>query len=97
MLLGRPTQLWLGLITLISGAVGTTLYAAGGDPVVLGPLISVWTAVLGGVITFIANQPPVVNEGDRVQIVTPPGQDNVTIEATIPPLEPTGVVEGAGP
>lgn len=94
MIAGRPTQLWLGLITTISGAVATTLFAMGFDPAILGPIISAWTLVLGGIVTFIANQPPVVNEGDHIHVVTPPGQDNVTIEATIPPLEPADGATG---
>lgn len=88
MILGRPTNLWLGLVTLLSGAIVATAITLGYDPVTVGTLGSVWSGVLGGVILLVANQPPTVNEGDPIKIATPAGQDNVSIQATIPPLEP---------
>jgi hypothetical protein len=89
-ILGRPTNLWLGLVTLLSGAIVATAITVGYDPATVGTLGSVWSGVLGGVILLVANQPPTVNEGDDIKIVTPPGQENATIQATIPPLEPAG-------
>jgi hypothetical protein len=89
MILGRPTNLWLGLVTLLSGALVATAITLGADPTAVGTLGSVWSGVLGGAILLIANQPPTVNAGDDIRVVTPPGQDNQTIQATIPPLTPT--------
>ena len=77
MILGRPTNLWTGLLTLISGAIATTLIAIGADPVTVATLLGPWTAVLGAVILIVANQPAKINEGDSYTVITPAGSDNV--------------------
>ncbi len=79
MILGRPTNLWLGLTTAISGAIVTTLISLGYDPVVVGTLGGVWSGVLGACILLIANQPPTVNSGDTVTVQTPAGEANKTV------------------
>lgn len=79
MIAGRPTNLWLGLTTAISGAVVATLIALGFDPSVVGTLGGVWSGVLGAAILLIANQPPTVNTGDKINVITPAGEPNKTI------------------
>lgn len=84
MILGRPTNLWLGLTSALSGAVSATLILALHlDPVLVGTLAGVWQGVLGALILVIANAPPTVNEGDTVKVITPAGEPNreVTIQA----------------
>ena len=88
MILGRPTNLWLGLVTAVVAAVQVTLITLGYDAVAVGTILGAVGGVLGAAILLIANQPPTVNEGDTVKIATPAGQPNAEIAATIPPLEP---------
>lgn len=89
MILGRPTNLWLGLTTAISGAVAATLIALGFDSTIVGTLAGVWTGVLGAAILLIANQPPTLNPGDTFKITTPAGQPNTT--GVVTPPEPITV------
>lgn len=92
MIFGRPTNLWLGLATALSGAVVATLIALGFDPVVVGTLGGVWTGVLGAGILLIANQPPTLAPGDKFITQTPPDQDNyVTTVAQPPAADPPPV------
>jgi hypothetical protein len=86
MIWGRPTNLWLGLTTAISGAVSATLILAlGFDPVIVGALAGVWQGVLGAGILLAANQPPTLNPGDTFKTRTPDGEPNyVTMVATPP-------------
>lgn len=78
MIFGRPTNLWLGLTTAASGAIAATLIVAGFDAAAVGTIAGVWQGVLGAIILLVANQPPTLNPGDKVVVVTPPGQENVT-------------------
>lgn len=79
MIAGRPTNLWLGLTSAISGAIAATLIFLGFDPVGVGTLAGVWQGVLGATITLIAGQPPTVNTGDKINVITPEGEPNKTI------------------
>jgi hypothetical protein len=96
---GRPTNLWLGLTTALTGAIAATLIALGFDAVVVGTLAGVWTGVLGAGIALIAGKAPTLQAGDTYTIVTPKGQPNY--EATVPrppaggpPPEPIAEVDG---
>ena len=98
MIAGRPTNLWLGLTTAISGAIATTLIALGADPVLVGTLAGVWQGVLGAAILLIANQPPTVSPGDTVTVQTAAGQPNYTTTIATPPAhDAPPVAEGAKP
>lgn len=85
MIAGRPTNLWLGLTTAISGAVAATLIAFGLDPVLIGTLAGVWQGVLGAAILLIANQPPTLNPGDTFRTSTPAGQPTFETTVATPP------------
>lgn len=85
MILGRPTNLWLGLTSSISGAIVATLIALGFDPVVVGTLGGVWAGVLGAAIGLIANQPPTVNPGDRIVVKTEAGTPDYQTTIAHPP------------
>lgn len=92
MILGRPTNLWLGLTTAISGAIAATLIALGFDPTIVGTLAGVWTGVLGAAILLIANQPPTLAPGDPYKIVTPAGEPNYAAVVAHPPAPTQPVV-----
>lgn len=97
MIAGRPTNLWLGLTTAISGAVVASLIALGFDPAIVGTLGGVWQGVLGAGILLIANQPPTLNPGDTFHTTTPAGQPNaVTTVATPPAADPPPVMVDEG-
>lgn len=88
MILGRPTNLWSGFVTSIIGLVTLLAISSGFDPVTVAQIAGAVTIVAGAAISLIANQTPTVNQGSDINVVTPPGQDNVTIQATVPPLVP---------
>jgi len=90
MIFGRPTNLWLGLTSALSGAVAaTSILAFHTDPVVTGALAGVWQTVLGAVIALVGNQPPTLNPGDTFKTVTPAGQPNATTVVAVPPAPST--------
>jgi hypothetical protein len=81
MILGRPTNLWNGLVvasvSLVSIVVMQLLPDIDGE--VVATIGAAVTLFLGTVIAVIANQAPTVNEGTLVNVVTPAGQDNRTV------------------
>ena len=78
MILGRPTNLWNGLIVAAVGAV--TIIVMQLVPDVDGEAVaSVGAAItvfLGAAISLLANQAPTVNAGTQVNVVTPAGEPN---------------------
>lgn len=85
MILGRPVNLWLGLVTAITGATQVSLIALGFDAVVVGTVLGGIGGVLGAVILLVANQPPTVVSGGQVNVQTPSGQPNATAELGVTP------------
>lgn len=81
MILGRPTNLWLGLVTAATAAVQVSLIALGFDAVVVGTILGAIGGVLGALILLVANGTQTVNAGDKVKVVTPEGEANRTITA----------------
>lgn len=78
MILGRPTNLWNGLVvaavSLVSIVVMQLLPDVDGE--VVATIGAASTLFLGSVIAVIANQAPTVAEGSTVNVVTPAGRDN---------------------
>jgi hypothetical protein len=81
MILGRPTNLWNGLVvasvSLVSIVVMQLLPDIDGE--VVATIGAAVTLFLGTVIAVIANQAPTVNAGSEVNVVTPAGQPNRTV------------------
>ncbi len=82
MILGRPTNLWLGFVTAAVGlvsVVAVTMLQADAETVatVSGALIG----VLGALIVLVAGGQPTVNAGDTVTVATPKGSPNYEITA----------------
>jgi hypothetical protein len=97
MIFGRPTNLWLGLLTAIQGAMAVTFVALGADPTIVATIGGAWAGAFGAVILVVAGQPPTVNEGDTINVITPPGSDNyqqttarTPVQKTPEPAQPTG-------
>lgn len=76
MILGRPTNLWMGLVTSLVGLLSLVAIASGADPELVAQFGAAGALVLGSLITLIANGTPTVKEGSTVNVVTPEGQDN---------------------
>jgi len=77
MILGRPTNLWLGFVTAFVGLASVsavTIFNA--DPEVVATLSGGVVGLLGALVALIAGGTPTVNSGDTVNVVTPKGQDN---------------------
>jgi hypothetical protein len=86
MILGRPTNLWLGFLTSATSLVAllvVTLGHADGD--VVATVAAAITLVEGAFIALVAGQPPTVNSGDTVKVVTqtPQGQPNTVTPTTV--------------
>ena len=82
MILGRPTNLWLGFVTAAVGlasVVAVTMLQADAETVatVSGALIG----VLGALIVLVAGGQTTVNAGDTVTVATPKGEPNYEITA----------------
>lgn len=81
MIFGRPTNLWLGLVSALSGAVAATAIILGAPAEQVGILAGVWSAVIGACILIVAYLPPVVSPGDTVTVRTPTGEPDIDWEA----------------
>lgn len=83
MILGRPTNLWNGLVvaavSLISIVVMQLLPDV--DSEVVATIGAAVTLFLGSAIALVANGAPTVKAGDPVNVTTPAGQDDYKIVA----------------
>lgn len=81
MILGRPTNLWNGLVVAATSFV--SILAMQVFPDVDGEVIATvgaaFTLLMGSVIAVIANQPPTVLEGGTVTVRTPAGEPDRTV------------------
>jgi hypothetical protein len=81
-ILGRPTNLWLGFVTAFVGLVSVSAVTVfNADPTVVATLAGGFTGLLGALVALIAGGQPTVNAGDVVSVVTPKGQDNYQLTA----------------
>jgi len=78
MIRGRPTNLWMGLVTAIIGALSVTAVTLGADPTVVATLSGAYGGVAGALIALLAVQPPTIAPGSDVRVQTPAGQPNAT-------------------
>jgi hypothetical protein len=78
---GRPSNAWIGLVTAAGGFLQVVLVTTRPDidAVAVATIIGASVGFLGVLIAFIANQPPTVNTGDKVEVITPQGEPNKTI------------------
>lgn len=79
MILGRPTNLWLGLITagvaLVQGLAVTVFNMDAQQVATVGALV---IAFLGAGVALVAHQPPTLNPGDTFKVSTPEGAPSET-------------------
>jgi hypothetical protein len=92
MIFGRPTNLWMGLITALIGLVALIALLVGADPAAVAQLSAALTLVAGSAVTLIANQPPSMNVGQPYTVVTPGDNPNVQKVANSNPTPPAIVV-----
>lgn len=96
MILGRPTNLWLGFVTAAVGfASVTAVVVFHADPTAVATVAGSATGLLGALVVLVAGQPPTLNPGDPYTVVTPTGSDNVTKVANtnMAPVPPPVKVE----
>lgn len=83
MILGRPSNLWNGLVvaavSVVSIVVMQLLPDVDGE--VVATIGAAVTLFLGAAIALVANSTPTVNAGAPVNVVTPQGEDNYRIVA----------------
>lgn len=78
MIFGRPINLWLGLVTASLAFVQVLIVtlAPEVDPTAVATVLGALGGLLAVVIALVANQPPTVNAGDQVKVVTPADEPN---------------------
>jgi hypothetical protein len=79
MILGRPTNLWNGLVVAAVSLVSIVVMqlAPDVDSEVVATIGAAVSLFLGTVIAIVANQPPTLNPGDQYNVVTPADQPNL--------------------
>lgn len=78
MVLGRPTNLILGAFTALFNVI-VLVAASQGSTFFTPEIVAAVNIAFGALITLIAGQPPTVNTGDKVEVITPQGEPNKTI------------------
>jgi hypothetical protein len=97
MIFGRPTTLWLGLVTAgtaFAQVVIVTLIPEA-NPAQVATILGALGLLLGALIALIANQPPTLNVGDKYVVTTPSGDPNV-VKVANTNLQPVPPTEGNG-
>jgi len=81
MILGRPANQWIGLVSAAAALLQVLLVQLRPDldPVAVATIIGSVTAFLGVVILFVAGQPPTVTSGDTVTVQTPANEPNRSV------------------
>jgi hypothetical protein len=77
MIFGRPTNLILGAFTAVFNVVVLVLETQGTP--IAPSLVAGINIAAAAIIGLIANQPPTITQGDKVQVVTPAGEPNKTV------------------
>ena len=87
MILGRPVNLWNGLIGAAVGLIGTVIGATQPPDVAQTWLIILGAigAFLGVLVAFLAGQPPTLSPGDTFTVQTEAGQPNYQTTVAQPP------------
>lgn len=80
MILGRPTNMWIGLTTAAAALIQVLIITLAPEvnPVSVATVLGSVTAFLGVFIAFVAGQPPTLNPGDTINVTTPAGAPNDT-------------------
>ena len=73
MILGRPVNLWNGLVVAAVSLVSIVIMQLWPDvdSEVVATIAAAVTLFLGSVIAIVANQPPTLNPGDPYHVITP--------------------------
>lgn len=83
MIFGRPTSLWLGVVTAFLSFTQVVVVVAfpAFDPIQVTTILASLGGFLAVLVALIANAPAVVNQGDTIKVITPKGDLNY--EATV--------------
>ena len=86
MILGRPINLWTGLVTAVLGVASVfAINVLNYDPETVALIIGSLATLLGALIALVAVQPPTVNSGTQVNVTTPSGQPNASATVSVAP------------
>ena len=80
MILGRPTNLWNGLVVAVisTASIISMQLFPDVDGEVIATTGAAITLLFGALIALVANQAPTLNPGDAYTVVTPADKPNVT-------------------
>lgn len=78
MIFNRPTNLILGAFTALFNVI-VLVASSQGSAFFTPEIVAAVNIAFGALITLIAGQPPTVNTGDKVEVITPQGEPNKTI------------------
>lgn len=89
MILGRPTNLWLGLVGAVTAFLQVAIVNLVPDvnATAVATVLGAFGLLLAALVSLIANQPPVVNPGDTVHVITAAGQPNYETTIATPPKQ----------
>jgi hypothetical protein len=94
MILGRPTNLWLGFTTAVLGLVSILAVTVGKfDPTTVATVTGAVGVVIGSAIGLIAGQPAQIKEGASYTVVTAGDAPNVEKIANRVPTPPANLVK----
>ena len=80
MILGRPVNLWNGLVVAAVSLVSIVIMQLlpDVDSEVIATIAAASTLFFGSVIALVAVQPPTLNPGDQYNVVTPGDGENAS-------------------
>jgi hypothetical protein len=95
MILGRPQNVALGLVTALFNVVALVLASQGRalDPALYAGI----NIALAAIITFIGYQPPTLNPGQTFNVTTPAGQPSYQTVVAVPPAADPAPTPKVGP
>ena len=85
MILGRPTNQWIGAFTAVFSAVVIVLGALTPPIVIPSVVVGAVGVAFGAIVLLVAGQPPTLNPGDTLNVTTPAGQPTAVTTVAIPP------------
>jgi len=89
MILGRPTNLWTGLITSLISLGALMALFAGVDPTAVAQFSAAFGLVAGAVVLLVANQNPSMLVGQQYTVITEGNDPNVVKVANPNPTPPS--------
>ena len=97
MILGRPTNMWIGAFTAVFSAVVIILAALAPPIIIPSVVVGAVGIAFGAIVILVAGQPPTLNPGDKLNVTTPAGQPTAVTTVATPPAADQPPVMTANP